>query len=142
LGVRIGGQPSTHANANSWTFGCGRSCLGPVVVTPRAVDYVALMIYRVPSTVAGRYRAVSGFGACPPDDCGGVTGYAIKVAELLGLRAMDGGVKGNRNDDDYDSDLEALPEGETNRHADPIAVRLGPVSCGALGICTQARLRI
>ena len=37
---------------------------------------------------------------------GGLTGYCNKVAELLGLKDMDEGVTGDRNDDDYDSDVE------------------------------------
>ena len=37
---------------------------------------------------------------------GGLTGYCNKVAELLGLKDMDEGATGDRNDDDYDSDVE------------------------------------
>jgi hypothetical protein len=51
-------------------------------------------------------HVLSGAGACPPDDCGGLIGYCNKLLELLGLRPMDDGVTGDRSDDDYDSDVE------------------------------------
>ena len=54
----------------------------------------------------GVAHVISGAGACPPDDSGGLMGYVTKVMELLGLNPMTDGVTGDRNDDDYDSEVE------------------------------------
>ena len=53
---------------------------------------------------------------CAPLHRGGLTGYCNKVAQLLGLNDMDEGVTGDRNDDDYDSDVEIAP-GDLNAAA-------------------------
>mmetsp|Transcript_30956 Transcript_30956/g.77004 ORF Transcript_30956/g.77004 Transcript_30956/m.77004 type:complete len:357 (+) Transcript_30956:120-1190(+) len=71
----------------------------------------------------GVAQIISGAGACPPDDSGGLMGYVTKVMELLGLNPMTDGATGDRHDDDYDSEAEGGLDNVRNLEKDPTGMR-------------------